>query len=66
MQSNLKQNIMKKCFITYEICVLVNDDEDAKQKALIMARNERKKYDNQCRVKEIEIIEGLTSRNIEL
>lgn len=57
---------MKKCFITFEICVLVNDDKDAKQKALIMARNERKKYDNQCRVKEIEIIEGLTSRNIEI
>ena len=56
---------MKKCFITYEICVLVNDDEDAKQKALNMAKNERKKYDNQCCVKEIEIIEGLTSRNIE-
>jgi hypothetical protein len=39
---------MKKYTLTIELIVLADSDEDAVQKGLNIAKNERDKYDNQC------------------
>lgn len=42
---------MKKRYaLTLDMYIYADNDKDAEQKALNMARNERKEYDNQCKI----------------
>lgn len=45
---------MKKYTLTFELIVLAESDEDAKQKGLNIAKIERQKYDNECNLTRVQ------------
>ncbi len=51
--------------LTLKIIVLSDSNEDAIQKGLNIARNERKQFDNQCRLDQVERIDGISLTDIE-
>lgn len=55
---------MKKYVLTIDITVLAESNEDAIQKGFNIARNERKKFDNNCKLSQVTLIEGLTEKEI--
>ena len=54
-----------KYVLTLTIEVLAESNEDAIQKGLNIAKNERKKFDNNCRLEQVERLDGLMSTEIE-
>jgi len=56
---------MNKYVLTLSIEVLADSKDDAVQKGFNIAKNERKKYDNNCRLDQVERLDGLMSTNIE-
>jgi len=45
---------MKKYTLTLELIVWSESDEDAVQKGLNIARNEKQKYDNECTLTKVQ------------
>lgn len=55
---------MKKYVQTFEIVSYHENDEEAIQAGLNIARNQRKKYDNQCNFYKLHKIYGIESKEI--
>jgi|GEM_PF-6917424 len=57
---------MHKYVQTFEVIRIFENDEDAKQAGFLTAKNERKKFDNQCKFLKLERLDGLIPVEIEI